>query len=181
MHRDTFLFEELKKGSNKALSSIYKMYKSDFIRYARKFNLSDEEVVDVYQDAILALRENVVTGKLNILNSTLKTYFFSIGKYMIYDCLRKKNNIDFKELKELEVNYKSEEFNFLFTKELSEKQKKLSIAFQKLGDKCKRLLTLFYYQEYTLEEIVNELNYKTKDVVKSQKSRCLKTLKDKMK
>jgi DNA-directed RNA polymerase specialized sigma subunit len=62
--------------------------------------------------------------------------------------------------------------------DLSEDQQKLQIAFKSLGEKCKAILTLFYYRGFTIDEITNELNYSNKDVAKSQKSRCIKSLKD---
>jgi len=61
--------------------------------------------------------------------------------------------------------------------ELTTEQKQLQVAFKTLGQKCKEILTLFYYRGYDLEDIMNELNYTSKDVVKSQKSRCIKSLK----
>ena len=41
---------------------------------------------------------------------------------------------------------------------------------------CQKILELFYYQEKKLGDIVNALGYDNKDVVKSQKSRCIKQL-----
>jgi DNA-directed RNA polymerase specialized sigma24 family protein len=39
-------------------------------------------------------------------------------------------------------------------------------------------LYLFYYRGMTLEDIQREMTYEAKDTVKSQKSRCLKQLKE---
>jgi RNA polymerase sigma-70 factor (ECF subfamily) len=50
--------------------------------------------------------------------------------------------------------------------------------FDALGEKCQKILTLFYYQQYNIKEIMAEGNYNSENVVKSQKSRCLKTLKE---
>ena len=52
----------------------------------------------------------------------------------------------------------------------------LQIYFLKLGSHCQKILELFYYQEKKLGDIVNALGYDNKDVVKSQKSRCIKQL-----
>lgn len=181
MHKDTFLLEGLKNGNDQILSEVYLTYKSDFIGYAKKLNLPEQEIIDVYQDAILALRENAMTGKLTELNSSLKTYLFGIGKYMIYSNLRDKSKVHFKEFDELKNTEINHDYDFLFARELSENQKKLQIAFKELGEKCKQILTLFYYKNYTLDEILDETDYSSRDVVKSQKSRCLKTLKEKIK
>jgi RNA polymerase sigma factor (sigma-70 family) len=59
-----------------------------------------------------------------------------------------------------------------------ELQEKIDEHFEQLGDKCQKVLKLFYYDGFTLEEIQKQLNYDNYNVVKSQKSRCLKTLKE---
>ncbi|WP_445748102.1 RNA polymerase sigma factor [Polaribacter sp.] len=175
---DVDFLEGLKNGDEKTLKKIYLSYKNDFLFFAKKYQLTDDEIIDIYQDAILALRENAEQGKIKKTNSSLKTYFFSIGKYMIYEELRRKKKMivtnDFEE--ELTEN----EYDFLFKKELTSTQKKLQIAFKNLGNRCKEILTLFYFYNYSLDDIKKDLNYDSKDVVKSQKHRCLKSLKDKM-
>ena len=51
-------------------------------------------------------------------------------------------------------------------------------SFEKLGQQCRKVLQLFYYDEKKLDEIQTLLGYTNKDVLKSQKSRCLKQLKE---
>lgn len=62
----------------------------------------------------------------------------------------------------------------------NEMQKALQKAFVTLGKKCKEILTLFYYRGFTLDEISETLNHDNKNVTKSQKSRCIKQLKEKV-
>ena len=69
------------------------------------------------------------------------------------------------------------DFSIDLVEDLTNEQRQLQNAFKTLGQKCKDVLTLFYYRGFDLEDIMNELNYTNKDVVKSQKSRCIKSLK----
>jgi RNA polymerase sigma-70 factor (ECF subfamily) len=61
---------------------------------------------------------------------------------------------------------------------LTNEQQLLKKYYGHLGDRCKSILNLFYYQGYNLDEIRDILNYSNKKVLKSQKSRCIKQLKD---
>ena len=61
---------------------------------------------------------------------------------------------------------------------LTKEQELLKKYYDQLGDRCKSILNLFYYQGYNLDEIRAILNYSNKKVLKSQKSRCIKQLKD---
>lgn len=174
---DDSLIKALKNDDRSVLKSVYLNNKMAFIAFANRYELSNDDVLDVYQDAIIALRENALKGHLDGLKSELKTYLFSIGKYMIYNRLKEKNKLfvsetieepdDFDELKITDIGY-----------DFSPRQRQLQKAFKQLGEQCQNVLNLFYFRGYTLDDIVTKLNYNNKDVVKSQKSRCLKTLKD---
>lgn len=59
-----------------------------------------------------------------------------------------------------------------------EQVQQLGIVFKKLGEQCQKVLRLFYYEEKKLDEIQQLLSYSSKDVLKAQKSRCLKQLKE---
>lgn len=175
---DSNLIEGLKKDDRHALKHIYVVNKKAFLNFAKKFPLAEEDIIDIYQDAIIALRENAIKGKIDNITSELKTYLFSIGKYMIYDRLKKQKKMHLVNDDSNLTNYEEPFFFDFNTNELSTEQKQLQIAFKTLGEKCKEILTLFYYRGFDIEDIMNTLNYTNKDVVKSQKSRCLKSLKD---
>lgn len=175
---DRVMVDALKNGNSEALKTVYLNNKAAFIGFAKKYPLDEATVTDIYQDAIIALRENAINGKLDNLKSELKTYLFSIGKHMIYKALKQKQkvylvdeNVEFDNLK------KDKDFSIDLVEGLTEKQQKLQKAFKSLGQKCKAILSLFYYRGFTIEEITKELNYSNKEVTKSQKSRCLKSLK----
>ncbi|MFY9243849.1 MAG: sigma-70 family RNA polymerase sigma factor [Polaribacter sp.] len=171
----------LKKSDKDALKMIYLEHRNPFVNFARKFNVSDEDILDVYQDAIIVFQEKVIQGKLDNLTCSLQTFLFGIGKYMLFEKARKNNKkvTDF-PLENEAYNYKEMSDSFI-QETPNEFQLLLQKGFAELGKKCKEVLTLFYYRGFTIDEITEELNYKDKNVVKSQKSRCLKQLKEMIK
>ena len=168
----------LKASDKKTLEKVYIDNRDAFINFARKFKLSDDDIVDVYQDAIIAFREKAVEGKLENLSCSISTFLFGIGKYMLFDKARKNNKkvADF-PLENEAYNYKEMSISFI-EETPNEFQLLLQKGFDSLGKKCKEVLTLFYYRGFTIDEIAEKLNYNNKNVVKSQKSRCIKQLKD---
>ncbi|MAQ75348.1 MAG: RNA polymerase subunit sigma-24 [Aquimarina sp.] len=168
----------LKKGNNLALTKLYKDYRNYFMQYARKFGLDEDSLADIYQDSFITLRDHAIKGNLDTLKSSIKTYLVSIGKYTIYEKLKKVNKtIAYDDLPPVK-NEEIIEIDNLQEDEISEEQKKLRIHFKNLGKRCQEMLTLFYYRGLTIEEITESLGYENKNVVKSQKSRCLKSLKE---
>ncbi|WP_347173218.1 RNA polymerase sigma factor [Polaribacter uvawellassae] len=169
----------LKNADKKTLSSFYIDNRAAFINFAKKFHISDDDILDVYQDAIIAIQEKAIQGKMDSLTCSVKTYLFGIGKYMLYEKARKNNKkvVDFPIEKE-GYNFKAISDVFIKDDEKTELQISLEKGFETLGKKCKEVLTLFYYRGFTIDEIAKKLNYNNKNVVKSQKSRCIKQLKE---
>lgn len=170
--------QSFKEGDNSALKSVYITNRNPFINFARKFQLNDDEILDIYQETIIALRENLLSGKIDSLNSSIKTYLFSIGKYKIYAHLRENNKM--RPLNDEHIK-ENESIDFEFDVDhgsLNQKQQLLKEALEKMGGKCKLILELFYYRGLTIDEIRVTEGYENNNTVKSQKSRCLKTLKE---
>ncbi|MCL6460279.1 MAG: sigma-70 family RNA polymerase sigma factor [Flavobacterium micromati] len=173
LHHFTII-ENLKKGDESTIHKIYVDNKNAFLSFAVQYDLLDEDVLDIYQDSIIALCENAKKGTIDTLKSGISTYLFSIGKYMMYRKLKSaKRNIsidyDFQIAKLVECG----------NEELYDEKsiKILQSNFKRLGEQCQKILYLFYYEEKKLDEIKSQLNYTNKDVLKSQKARCLKQLK----
>ena len=172
--QDQQLLQALKTHGSKALEQLYLLYRADFIAFARKYRANEADILDVYQDAIIAFFENIQSGKIIELKSTIKTYLFSIGKYKLIDKLKQNGKeiaTEFLEnIEEPLENTFEEQVN------LTHQQQQLKEAISELGGPCKELLILFYYRQYSIEAIQNEMNYKNNNVVKAHKSRCMKSL-----
>lgn len=155
-----------------ALKAFYGEHKSAFLFFGNRYDLDREELTDIYQDACIVLFEKLKAGKLDNINSSLKTYLFGIGKNLIFKRFKQKAktvDVEAIEIVAFEDPFKEEE---------TLEERRMRAAFVKLGDQCQEVLRLFYYEEKSLGEIMSILTYKDKNVLKSQKSRCLKQLKD---
>ncbi len=168
------LVEQIRKGNDATLGELYAEYREEFVLWSRKsYGLSHENAIEVYQQSIVSLYENAVSGKLNQLSSELKTYLFGIGKNKVREHIRKHK-------KELQIaGHNSEVENGQEIEEKIEKEKKLealSRSFKKLSDGCQKLLQMFYYQNLRMDDIVEQLGYKNSSTAKNQKYKCMQQL-----
>ncbi|WP_149274998.1 RNA polymerase sigma factor [Pareuzebyella sediminis] len=173
---DKTALKDLQSDDRLKLKALYNRYRAEFLNFGRRYNLDKDDLADVYQEAFLALRKRAIQGKLNAIDSSMKTYLFAIGKFKIYDALKsKKREIPYEtqlhiveaELPEVEIDTEQP---------LTEKQLLLRTYLKELGEKCRQVLTMFYYRGLSIEEIAKHAEYKNENTVKAQKSRCLKTL-----
>lgn len=172
------VIEGLKKGDEQFLRTFYYEHRDDFLQYAQKFPMELHDKIEVYQDAILAIKAHAIKGNLNQLKSTTKTYLFSIAKYKMYDKLKKRQALKFEEFKEVYKDQFAFEETPFEASVISLRQKLMQQAFVKLGNKCQELLTLYYYRGLSIKEIGERMSYNNENVVKSKKSQCLKKIKE---
>ena len=171
-----FLVGRIKAGDQEVLSEVYKTYREPFIQFALRYHRDTELLYDVYQDAIIALFEKTTQGNLELEKSSLKTYIFSIGKFMLFTKLKRtmpKSDLE----EDQEINQGLAEDIQVFMDEPDPKVKFLQKSLETLGEKCRQILELFYYENKNMKEIQALLGYNHPDVVKSHKSRCMKSLK----
>lgn len=174
MIKDQYLVDRLKRNDLKTLDKVYLTYKKEFFLFARTLNTQEEDIADIYQETIISLYENVQNGKLKKLTSTLKSYVFAIGKFKIYKHMDKTRKL----YHEGQIMHISEEMQLFETDALEEQRQVLRKSWKQLGNKCQQILELFYYKGMTLDEIQEVLQYASKDVLKSQKHRCMAQLKE---
>lgn len=172
---DDLIIESLKKGETDLLGQFYLANKREFIHWAEKNYKSDRsDMLDIFQDSMVILYENIISGRFVRTNSTLKTYLFAIAKNILMkkhrDSMRVSNLADEADKIEMEEDY----FDY-------ERDSKFEIAMQayaEMKEPCKSILKMYYYQKLSMDEIAGNLGYKSGDVVKSQKLRCIRSLRD---
>jgi RNA polymerase sigma factor (sigma-70 family) len=166
----------IQNGDSKGVSIIYERYRRDFVRWALKFaRCSEDDAFEFYQASVTIVYDNIMTGKLDELSSSLKTYLFGVGKNLIWQYLRQKDrdmrlNAEYYLLKHMEQNKEGDVLAEERNLEL------ISRCFSELGNPCHDLLDLYYYQKKSMEDITAELNYKNTDSAKNQKYKCMERL-----
>ncbi|MGB0930111.1 MAG: RNA polymerase sigma factor [Chitinophagales bacterium] len=167
-----------KAGKREAVNVLYEEFRPSFVNWmVKKHHCSEEEAIDVFQDSILVLYKNAKAGKLENLRSELKTYLFGIGKNIFLIRLRnqKKTTSD-APLKFVESSEMGAEDNL----QSMDRKKMIANMLKKMQHPCQRILYLFFYRQYSIEAIQKNLNYKSQEVVRTQKKRCIKALQKQM-
>lgn len=168
------LFERLSSGDESALVDIYDGYRAEFIQWSiTSYNVDEELAADLFQDSVVAFYYNIRQGKLTVLSSSLKTYLFAIGKNLALKRMKKDSKLVVNdELMELNSGLVSTD---IF--EGSERKRAIAALLYQMGDPCKSILTLYYFDKFSMEAIAERLDYKNEHVAKSQKLRCFNKLK----
>jgi RNA polymerase sigma factor (sigma-70 family) len=180
-HIDNQIITEILAGRETTLRRIYPIYAVEFKAWARRyFKCSDADLTDAYQEALIALYRNIVTGQLSELNASLKTYLFVIGYRHLRRSIQKQQKTTLiAELPESELPNDPHFLQNLIEEEEYQAQKQhVGGALAQLPESCQKVLELFFYQGHSIPQIKEILNYQSENSVSVQKSRCLKSLRD---
>lgn len=151
-----------------------------------------QEAQDLFQDSFLMLwqeiqarriyvRDNYAwrtdrSGKNRKMSASLKTYLMAIAKYKNYELLREEEIYVAEPANAPDTPNTLEEEADEYTSEWIVEQ-----CVNTLPPRCKHILTLFYYEGKSLDEILAIRNEnQSKDGLKTGKSKCMKTLKEKI-
>lgn len=171
------IITRLKNGEESILKEIYIDNRLPFINWINeKYGCELEDAKEIFQLSVVTLYDNVVNGKLETLTSSVKTYLFSIGKNKWMEWQRKQAKINYRE-DQLLFNHIVEE------KDLEAKESlflQVEQVMKKMGDPCKTLLELVYYNRLTMQKICQKLQYKNENTAKNAKYKCLQRLKKQM-
>lgn len=162
-------FKKLKKGDKDSFDLLYEEYYLSLYRTALLILGSREEAEDVLQDTFLSIYKNI--NNLKEFNK-LRSWIFSILKNSCYTRYknRKREFPDEFILEKADSNFiSSGEDEFVLNNEVES-------ALLKLNHKEREVLVLFYYDDFSIEEIAKIL--KTfQGTVKSRLFRARKNLK----
>ena len=151
-----------------------------FIREGvNKHSLSEDDAFDAYSDTILSGIEKISNGTFEG-RSSLKTYLYQIFHNKCVDLLRKrttnKQSVHRTESVTEKLMHVSDTARSI-VQQLIDKSDwdLLKRKLNELEDKCRQLL-MMWADNYPDKEIAAALAYKTADVVKTSRLRCLEKL-----
>jgi RNA polymerase sigma-70 factor (ECF subfamily) len=166
----------IKRRGEEQLFTAYTYFIKEGIH---KQHLSEDEAFDAYSDAILSAIDKIRNGSFEG-RSSLKTWLYQIFHNKCVDLLRKrttnKNSIHQTAAID-DFLYQLSDTNKLVIQQLIEKADGdyLKLKLNELGDSCRQLLS-FSADGYSDKEIGAMMDYKTADVVKTSRLRCLEKL-----
>ncbi|MBQ6227699.1 MAG: sigma-70 family RNA polymerase sigma factor [Prevotella sp.] len=158
---------------------IYDELRPDFIGMmkSRYTKASTEVLEEAFQDAMHQLYVDVKSGRIERYEKSIRSYVFTVGRNKAIDQLRRLHPDRQVEtpVEELDV-YR----NLSYEENPVEDAEKRGIVFRlvhSIGEPCSRVLTYFFYDVMPMREIAEAMGYKSSDVAKTTKKKCLEKVK----
>ncbi|GAA0188303.1 hypothetical protein GCM10009122_46240 [Fulvivirga kasyanovii] len=173
----------LKQGDQSCLEDLVVAYKGYCVNgLKKKTRCQNEEAEDLFIDALLELRDKVLSGKLDHLINA-KSYIFGICYNKWLSAQRVKNKMNSIDAENYYQQYLKDDMLFE-SDDVDYKMQLLNItnkALETIGEKCYKIIKYFYLEKKSMEDIAEIMGFASSDVAKTSKSRCFKKLVEKTK
>jgi RNA polymerase sigma factor (sigma-70 family) len=164
-----------KRNDQKAMQEVYQITFPKVKGYVLKNSGTETQAKDVFQEAFISCWKNIkddkITGESNVAG-----YLFTIAKNKWIDYLR---SADYKKTTSAEtfsyLKVVVDESDGIDNLEEEQNRKVLHSALAQLGDNCKMLLKLFYFERKSMEEISLQMGIAANSA-RNQKYRCMEKL-----
>ncbi|MFN3403170.1 MAG: RNA polymerase sigma factor [Cytophagaceae bacterium] len=168
--KDNEIIEKIKKGDEKALDFLYKKNYRMMVKMIIKNNGSEDEAKDIFQDALIVLWQKVNTDEF-VLSSKISTYLYSICLNLWRKELERKSRLSNEETDAQEVSNMDQK----------ERAEIINKCINDLGDTCKKILTYYYFDNLSMNDIAEKMGFANADTAKTKKYKCKKELDNKIK
>ncbi len=163
-----------KKQLDSAILSLYKQYAESTRSFIMSKGGSEQDADDIFQETVVAFIEVVQKGKFR-QEASIKTFLISISKNLWFNEIRKRQRADNRD-KIFESGRDQEEADISEAIGDREMKQQFQLMLGGLGEACRKILILFYYENLPMKEIVHHLHYENEQVVRNKKGKCLQQL-----
>ncbi|RYY23797.1 MAG: sigma-70 family RNA polymerase sigma factor [Chitinophagaceae bacterium] len=175
-YSDEALVSEISKGKdiNPAIRFLYHDHSSSVSAFIISKGGSSQDAEDIFQEAVVAFINIVQKGKFR-REASVRTFLISVAKNIWYNELKKRQNSENRE-RIFESEKDTVEADISEQIGDREMKKQFRVLLDRLGDPCRKLLLLFYYENHTMKEMLQHLPYENEQVMRNKKYKCLKQL-----
>lgn len=173
IHDDRLLGQFFEKERSKALAVL-----------GNRLSISKVNAEDIYQEACIALFNNIQNGKLKTLTCSLSSYFMQICLNKGYNFVNRKHSTE--SFDQMFDNAKYDEYGLAQLEAIlglgdglsKEQTAMMRDIVQDLPHPCEDILWAYYGDDLSMKEIADVVGFNGADSVKSKKSQCMSKLKN---
>ena len=188
---DIEMVEAVCRHDNRTLERCYRDCKHYFVSHAGALFMADAVIDDIFQESMIHLWREIETHRIEVrdgvlcrwsegearpMTSSLRTFLMAIAKRKHWEQLRRQSTL---LLTDDDSVLENGRYGQLLVGDTPDEQRERIVADAVLAmsDRCRQILTLFYYEHRSLDEILELRPENTSKVgLKTSKYKCMQRL-----
>jgi RNA polymerase sigma factor (sigma-70 family) len=170
---DAKILDFIRHGDEEALVMLYDSNRRPIVNLVMRNNGTADDAEDILQESLIVLWERVRAGRFEY-KAKLSTFLYATAKNVWSQRLRRKG----REITgELDPDSREDPAASPLENLIASEQAALvSESLGKIGEQCRKLLLLFYWDELPMDEIAVKLGFANAETAKAKKYQCKKAL-----
>jgi RNA polymerase sigma factor (sigma-70 family) len=173
LHEDARLLDGIRRGDEETLVMLYRLCDGPVRRYVTANNGTQDDADDMLQEALVILWERVRDGRFEYA-ARLSTFVVgTVRNLWLRRLARARRESPSHETIDMAADPGDSPLDTMID---SERARAVHNALQKIGEPCRAILLLFYWEQATMEEIASRLGFANAETAKARKYQCKKSL-----
>jgi RNA polymerase sigma factor (sigma-70 family) len=173
LNEDARILDQIRNGDEEALVKLYTTNHKQVLAYVTRNNGTRDDAEDMLQEALVILWERVRTGRYEY-SARIGTFVVGTVKNM---WLRRLARMRREIPTDMADDPTPDEDKSTLEQMIdAEEAAGIALAITRLGDPCRSILLLYYWEERSMDDIATTLGFANADTVKSKKYQCKKAL-----
>lgn len=175
-YTDRELLDELsdERSADAAIRYLYRSYYRVSENYVKMNSGSEQDAEDIFQEVVISFIE-LVKGQKFRGECSVSTFIYTLTRNCWLNDIKRKGRSKLREEK-YEKQQDQVTMDVGGWMEQFESKKQLMKLVGDLGETCRKILIAFYYDNLSMREILQTLDYENEQVVRNKKYKCLKQL-----
>ncbi len=174
LNSDARILDGIRRGDESALEALYAAHRRPITALVMRNNGTLDDAADVLQDALVILWERVRSGRYEH-TAAIGTFLYATARNIWLRHLARSRREIPADLQQHDVPHGDP--SPLEALESDEDLSAVHAALDALGDPCRALLVLFYWEEASMDEAARTLGFANAATAKSKKYQCKEQLK----
>lgn len=164
---------------DEAIRFLYLRFYGGLTQFVLSNGGNEQDADDIFQEAVVSFIDMVRLGKFR-QEASVKTMMYTINRNIWYTEVTKRGKRETRNKLFVAEHYETEQ-NVSDYISGREARATIMTVMEKLGADCKKVLLLFYYENLSMREILEQTHFDSEQVVRNKKYKCLKQLENLMK
>ena len=170
---------------NEIVRENFEGLKQLFVNYLRKnFFLTNDQIMSIYTQVWLDVRDNILHGRVRP-HTKWRSYILKMGRNQALNIASRRPHVESID----DPKFNHDEFERRYTEmrgadssiyEDPDMQAVLAAELSYIPDPCNKILKLYYFDDLSMTEIADAMNYNNSRSAITTKNRCMKKLKDRV-
>lgn len=174
LNSDARILDGIRSGDESALEALYAAHRRTITALVMRNNGTPDDAADVLQDALVILWERVRNGRYEH-SAAIGTFLYATARNIWLRRLARTRRESPADMQEHDVP--GDDPSPLDELTTDEDTAAVHRALDALGDPCRALLVLFYWEHASMEEAARRLGFANAATAKSKKYQCKEQLK----